>query len=258
MPPSCSPRSGTPGPAFAPGPAHRRFVSGLRLIAAIALVAVPAIATLAAAPKPAAAQMALSADPHIKPVLTNPYATVFDMKLQPGDTTMFHRHLRDMVTVVITGDSLMVQRTDRAPDTVAVQPGEATYTAYSEGPLVHRLADADTVPFRQIMVELGFRSDATGQGLTGVPGYTLQVDSPRVAIYTLSLPPGQTVPVHTFGRPTLIIPITPGTLESTTAGGAARVLALQPGGVEWHDAAERRSLVNTGVLPFQAVAIQIK
>jgi quercetin dioxygenase-like cupin family protein len=85
----------------------------------------------------------------------NQYVRVFEVRIPAGETTDFHRHAYDSVTVRISGGAIAVQRQGEewGPAT-PIEAGSVVVDADSKNPYVHRVRNEGTAEYRAILVQL--------------------------------------------------------------------------------------------------------
>ena len=100
------------------------------------------------------AQVQVSKEPRHKNALENKYLRLLDVKLPPGDTTLFHIHSTASVflhfTNTMVGTQIKRQEWEKAKNIA----GTASYRSFLNDTLVHRVSNMDTVPFHVTDVEL--------------------------------------------------------------------------------------------------------
>ena len=100
------------------------------------------------------AQVQVSKEPRHKNALENKYLRLLDVKLPPGDTTLFHIHSTASVflhfTNTMVGTQIKGQEWEKAKNIA----GTASYRSFLNDTLVHRVSNMDTVPFHVTDVEL--------------------------------------------------------------------------------------------------------
>ena len=100
------------------------------------------------------AQVQVSKEPRHKNALENKYLRLLDVKLPPGDTTLFHIHSTASVflhfTNTMVGTQIKGQEWKKAKNIA----GTASYRSFLNDTLVHRVSNMDTVPFHVTDVEL--------------------------------------------------------------------------------------------------------
>ena len=107
-----------------------------------------------AAQPPVPAPPEYLADSRHRWLFENQYLRVYDVRIPPGETTDFHRHAYDTVTVLVSGGLVAIQpqggpwgKTER------IEPGVA-FSADSKKPVVHRVRNDGTTDYRVVLVQL--------------------------------------------------------------------------------------------------------
>jgi quercetin dioxygenase-like cupin family protein len=163
------------------------------------------------------AYVPLSEEPLHVPVLSNDAVRAVNVTLPPGESTLFHEHSADVVTVTLEGADLINQNWQEQPTSVQRSTGRVAYAAYGDSSHVHRVSNAGQSTFRIIAVELfsprptGLEAHAHRTGLNEIA-----LENARVRIWRLALEPGQTNTLAPLQLPTLRITATGGRIVATT------------------------------------------
>jgi quercetin dioxygenase-like cupin family protein len=83
-------------------------------------------------------------------------------------------------------------------------------------------------------------------------------ENDSIRVWTFSVEPGGLKHMHRHELPYLIVPLTGGSVEITTDGGAVRAAEDQPGAVVWQDAGEVHQLRNVGADRYENVLVELK
>jgi hypothetical protein len=78
------------------------------------------------------------------------------VRLPPGDTTFFHVHEIPSLFLVLskTLTSSQVKGEEWVNGTFTSEPGYSWYNGFTTGPLIHRVANIDTIPFHVMDIEI--------------------------------------------------------------------------------------------------------
>src|SRR5438046_2065190 len=94
-------------------------------------------------------------EPLHRTVFENDYVRIIDVKVQPGEITLFHMHVIPSVVVYLTRST---NRSESWPDKSIVlrdvSPGQSRYAPYDETPLTHRVTNTGSGLFRVFDIEL--------------------------------------------------------------------------------------------------------
>jgi quercetin dioxygenase-like cupin family protein len=146
-------------PAFSPAWSEpgKRAVTNLttaleNVIVELKTAAAPATA---AAHPPSPPNLDYLAEPRHTWVLENQYVRVFEARIPAGETTDFHRHAFDSVTVRVSGGLVAVQRQGEPWGAATqVDAGSVSVDPDSRKPFVHRVRNDGTAEYRVILVQL--------------------------------------------------------------------------------------------------------
>lgn len=101
-------------------------------------------------------QIPVREEPRHHVVLQNQYLRLLDVRIPPGDTTMFHVHEIPSLFIVLskTLTASQVKGENWVNGTFTSEPGYAWYNSFTNGPLIHRVANTDAVPFHVMDIEI--------------------------------------------------------------------------------------------------------
>jgi hypothetical protein len=100
------------------------------------------------------AQVQVSKEPKHKNGLENKYIRLLDVKINPGDTTLFHIHSTPSVFVHFTNTVVCSQIKGKGWVEGKNTKGNTSFRSFINDTLVHRVSNCDTVPFHVTDVEL--------------------------------------------------------------------------------------------------------
>jgi quercetin dioxygenase-like cupin family protein len=193
-------------------------------------------------------------EPHHHLVLKNDSIMVVRVRLLPGESTLFHTHLYDRVTVDLSNATITRQKLgDREGPPEVTKPGDVA-ALESNGPFTHLVHNASNVSFEALDVELLHRPASASGAAAG----KLEAENPSARVYKWTLAPGATSSMHTHARPYLIISATPLVLKMADPEGKSFTHEVQAGDVHWVDAKVTHSLANEGTTAGQIVEIELK
>jgi quercetin dioxygenase-like cupin family protein len=104
-----------------------------------------------------------SAQPDVVPVdreghhavlFENQYARVLDVRIPPGETTQFHTHTHDNISIRISGGQIQTQFQSKEWQPSAVKPGAVVFSEGSKNPYTHRIENLGASVYQVVDVEL--------------------------------------------------------------------------------------------------------
>lgn len=102
------------------------------------------------------AQLPVREEPRHHVALQNQYLRLLDVRIVPHDTTFFHVHEIPSLFLVLskTLTASQVKGEEWVNGTFTSEPGYTWYNGFAKGPLIHRVANIDTVPFHVMDIEI--------------------------------------------------------------------------------------------------------
>lgn len=104
---------------------------------------------------PAASPTKALVEPYHHLAFENRSVRVYDVRIPPGEVTVFHRHAYDQLSVYVSGGRTTVQREGEPwgpPATIT--PGGVAFAAHASTPLTHRVRNDGPSEYHVILVQL--------------------------------------------------------------------------------------------------------
>jgi quercetin dioxygenase-like cupin family protein len=182
-----------------------------------------------------------------------------DLSLAPGDTTLFHEHTADIVTLLLepgdTTNQVLSGEPTRSP---ARQAGQVGYAAYATKPYTHRVSNVGQSTFRIIGVEIFSPRGLDTKDLAGRdPPFELVLENDRVRVWKMALESGQTVGPISRPMPSVQIVQAGGRLLIQGEGSSVETNA-KAGDLRWWPKGTSSSLRNVGSSQLVLVDIEVK
>jgi quercetin dioxygenase-like cupin family protein len=154
-----------------------------------------------------AAQVPLTKEPRHRVTFENAQMRIFDVNIPPGDTSLDHRHDRDIVTVSMTGGTeTRIQNTAQPWTTRGPRPlGDATVAEYAGKPGSHKVENTGKSAYQLFAVE-----NLKASGWTTTPAATglatkLMTEARSFRIYDVRLTEKTAQTSHTHAVPTVAV-----------------------------------------------------
>lgn len=175
------------------------------------------------------AQGAGTEDPHRRLVLYHGHLKVFDVNIPPGDTSLDHRHERDIATVAIGNATTRTRPSGEDWSAPRVRPpGSIGINDYTGAPVSHRVENTDTTPYRLIAVENVREGGWSMPKPLAGAGTTLLQESRAFTVYDVRLSTGTPRTTHFHEVPTVAV-VVAGAFENQGGGGETPFRLQQPG-----------------------------
>jgi quercetin dioxygenase-like cupin family protein len=131
---------------------------------------------------------------------------VLDVRIQPGDTTQFHKHETPSVFIVLkevkTGSQVIQEE---QASTALRGDSVISYESFATTPRIHRVWNEDSTEFHVMDIELLLNGRAAMRSpFSNLPGCQLLIDAEPARVYKLSMAAGKKVQFNNK-RPLLIV-----------------------------------------------------
>ena len=210
----------------------------------------------------------ITSEPSHHLVFENAAVRVFAVTVNPGDSTLVHRHSHDYIAVALGDSEILNAKAGAEPVPVVFKDGD---TRFSPAGLVHAVMNKSGRPFRNITIEL--LGPTTGEhACTGSCSRSAPCDSADKAacqsadellssdqwtVTTVTVPPGAHVPRHTHAGGYLVVPLTNLDFKEQDVSGTVVNVHLGVGEVTWNKPVTHE-VTNVGTQPTRLVVLQFK
>lgn len=219
-----------------------------RLFKVWVLISSAAIATAGQAPVP------VDQEPHHHVVLKNDAVEVMHVILPAGESTLFHTHSRDRVSVALTSTRLAQQELGKSEGKPGMtHPGDISAIT-TNGPYTHRLRNLGPATFEVVDVEFLHRPEHPSPHAAA----PVAAEDPSARVYKWVLAPGAECTMHTHEGPYLILAVTPMQLKMTGSDGSTFTHEVKAGDFHWVDTKVTHTLANVGTTGGEIVEIELK
>jgi quercetin dioxygenase-like cupin family protein len=227
------------------------------------------ILALTAWTQQAQAPVEITSEPHHHLVFDNTFVRVFAVSVDPGTSTLMHRHGHDYFSVSIGDAQIMNAKEGAQPVAVTFKDGDVRFTATG---LVHAVTNSSDKPFRNRTIEL-LAPTTNQKACTESCAIPVPCDSAdkaacasAVTLFTsdqwtatmATLPPGAKLGEHEHKGSVLTVPLSDADLTMKSQGKPDVAVHQKAGDVIWNDP-QVHAVNNTGktaakvfVLEFQA------
>lgn len=200
--------------------------------------------------------MPIEQEPAHRLVLQNEYARVFEVWLPPGNSTLWHVHLHDGLSVRLADATIEDQPKDGPAEAFSLRRGQVSYGATPIA-RAHRVRNVGESAFHIVYVEL-LSPPGISAGHTAVPDPRVVLENDRVRALRRILAPGESTDMHTHGSRAVGVPVAAGRLEISDPEGATRTVEVKVGAAQWIEPGTTHRLKNVGDAAIEIVDIEIK
>ncbi len=148
-------------------------------------------------------------EPRHHNVFENSFVRVLDVRINPGDTSLFHKHATPSVFVVLhpvkTGSEVKVE--EQRATALASRDPSITFEGFYKSPRIHRVWNEDTSQFHVMDIEILSKGGHAVSTPIQQEGFKILFDEQPVRGYRLTLQGGTNTQVQRQ-NPLLIIGLT--------------------------------------------------
>ena len=209
-----------------------------------------------------AAPISASEVPQLKEIFKNNRVSVSRLDLPAGDATPMHKHDRDMVTVVVSGDRIQQTLSGKKPTSDKPESGDVKFKSAG---LVHATKNVGSVPY--VAVAVAFL-DAQGKVKNvGKKSHTCAPDkdacveekelfcTEKVCVEDVVMAPQSMSVKHSHSTDHMLIAISDYQLTDEVEGKGTVVRSHTSGEIEYIPAGITHQLKNTGSQPAHFAVI---
>lgn len=210
----------------------------------------------------------VSSEPHHHHVLDNLFVRVYDVRVNPNQSTLMHRHGHDYLGIFLGDSDFANIKPDGQSASANIKDGEVRFAS---APLVHAVQDKAAVPFRNITIELmqptTHEKACTESCQIPVPCASADksacvsveklMTADQWSVTRITIPPGATYPQHTHLANFLVIPLTDAKLKIRNQNGPQTPVRYKTGEVRWNNPSVH-TVTNAGSNTARVVVLEFR
>jgi quercetin dioxygenase-like cupin family protein len=218
------------------------------------------MATLAQQQQP----VEITSEPRHHPAFENRYVRVFDVTVEPKDSTLVHRHNYDYLFVTLGDSQVASVRPGEKPVELSLRDGDIRFTP---GKFAHAAINRSDKPFHNTTIELLQGSTnvktcteacevpvACISAGNGCPTIERRITSSQWTASLVKIPPRARLEDHVPAPPYLLVAVSSLNLGGSSADPRTNIV-LSPGGLNWVHA-PAHAIVNNSSTPAAFVTLE--
>lgn len=210
----------------------------------------------------------ITAEPHHHLALENMFVRVYAVSVDPGQSTLLHRHGRDYLSIAIDDAQITNAREGAQPAQVTFKQGDTRFTPAG---LVHAITNTGNKPFLNSTIEL--LGPTTNQksctescsipvacdsgDKSTCPTVTKLMTADQWSVTLINLPPGATYPQHTHLANFLVVPLTESDASVENQDQPATQAHFKANAVKWNNPVVH-AITNTGKTTARTVVLEFR
>lgn len=181
---------------------------------------------------------------------------LYDVLIPPKDTSLFHRHSRNTVYLVVQATTLNTQLPGAAPFAARIKQSAVTYTPQATTPVIHAVGNIGEQDARLIGVEMKEPEKPFSRSPLEIDHLTLDQTFPGLRVYRVRLAPGGSTSQIKGNFDGVLISITKATI-ATDATGSESSSSLEPADWRWLTASNTFTIRNATPNELEAVLYEL-
>jgi len=216
----------------------------------------------------AQAPVEITSEPHHHLALENMFVRVFAVTVDPGQSTLLHRHGRDYLSVAVGDAQITNAREGAPPAQVNFKDGDTRFTPAG---LVHAITNTGSKPFHNSTIELlaptTNQKSCTESCSIPVPcdsadksacaTATKLVTSDQWSVTLINLPPGAKYPQHTHLANFLVVPLADADVSVQNQDQPAAPAHFKMNQVTWNNPVVH-TVTNTGKTTARTIVLEFR
>lgn len=202
------------------------------------------------------AQVPVREEPRHKMALENDYMRLLDVRIQPGDTSLFHVHQIPSFFIPLSTTAIGSEVKGQGPRQSRFPLDSTWYNGFENGPLIHRVWNNDTNILHVIDLELLATKNAT---LPNTIQFAFKIDfeNEKLRVYKFQLQAGQVIALPLIKTPMLLLSVDGADLELKDLD-RRNSIDLKPGSFRWLDPHQHAEISNHGNVSTRSILVLFK
>lgn len=202
-------------------------------------------------------QVPVRNEPRHKVALENQYIRLLDVRIPPGDTSLFHVHEIPSFFIPLSTTAIGSQVQGQPPTDSRFSLDSTWYNGFENGPLIHRVWNNDSNILHVIDLELLSSKNSTLPAAIQLP-FKIDFENQKLRVYKFELSTGQTLTLPLLRTPMLFIALIGGDVDVKTLTDKRIIGIVKAGGFQWLDGRKSVQLSNQGNAVTRSILILLK
>jgi len=203
------------------------------------------------------AQVPVRDEPRHRVALENEYIRLLDVRLAPGDTSLFHVHEIPSFFIPLSTTAIGSQVQGQAAKESRFAADSTWYNEFETGQLVHRVWNSDTSLLHVIDLELLSRKNSVLPDIVELASFKIAFENSRLRVYKFELSSQRHISVPALRAPALFISVTgPATIITKPVKNLS--YTVQQGGFQWLESRDKFDIRNKEPGAVNAILILLK
>ena len=203
-------------------------------------------------------QVPVRFEPGHKVAFENEYIRLLDVRIMPGDTSLFHIHQTPSFFIPLSNTAIGSQVKGQLPQESKLKAGATWYNGFENGPLIHKVWNNDTNALHVIDLELLSTRNTTLPATAQLMGLKIDFENEKLRVYKLDISANQTVSLPLLKAPVVLISVAGPEVQIQNAGKKGSIYQIKAGAFQWLEPGEDLLINNKGIGTANVILILLK
>jgi hypothetical protein len=201
-------------------------------------------------------QVPVREEPRHKVALQNDYVRLLDVRVPPGDTSLFHVHQIPSFFIPLSTTIIGSQVKGQSPRESRFPIDSTWYNAFENGPLIHRVWNDDTSVLHVIDLELLAANNSALPKTLQLP-FKIDFDNEKLRVYKFELQAETIITLPLIKTPMLFVAVDGANLQIKDFA-QEQFVDLRPGSFQWIASQRQIQVSNQGNTSNRSILILLK
>jgi len=201
-------------------------------------------------------QVPVREEPRHKVALKNEYIRLLDVRIAPGDTSLFHVHQIPSFFIPLSTTMIGWEVQGQPPRESRFPIDSTWYNGFENGPLIHRVWNNDTNVLHVIDLELLATKNSALSNTIQLP-FKIDFENEKLRVYKFQLQAGQVIRLPFIKTPMLLVAVDGANLQ-LKGSVQKEFIDLKPGSFQWVAPQEHVQMSNRDNISNRSLLILLK
>ena len=201
-------------------------------------------------------QVPVREEPRHKVALQNEYIRLLDVRVLPGDTSLFHVHQIPSFFIPLSTTRIGSEVQGQSPRESRFPIDSTWFNGFENGPLIHRVWNNDTNVLHVIDLELLATKNSALSNTIQLP-FKIDFENEKLRVYKFELKAGQVTRLPFINTPMLLVAVDGANLQLKDSV-QKKFIDVKPGSFQWIAPLQQAQIVNRGNISNRSILILVK
>jgi len=203
-------------------------------------------------------QVPVRLEPRHKVALENEFIRLLDVRILPGDTSLFHIHQTPSFFIPLSNTAIGSQVKGQLPQESKFNAGATWYNGFENGPLIHRVWDSDTIALHVIDLELLSAKNTTLPATAQLTGFKIDFENEKLRVYKFGISSNQTISLPVIATPMVFISVSGSDVQIQNQDKKDSKYYIKAGAFQWLEPNQNFSIDNKETDTADVILILLK